>query len=124
MARKSREEIYGEMYDSNDRELHALLSKTPIALTELIEGLWREEPLGNGGTIRIYREKPSIEAIKLLLERTRGKVTTRVEVESTITTNNIDLSNYSRDDVGKLLELATNVWNGDIGGSQDGKDVD
>lgn len=121
MARESRAEKYAALYSSTEAELHALLSRVPIALRELIEGVWREEALRNGDT-RIYQEKPNIEAIKLLFERTLGKVATKVEVEGQLNTTSIDLSEYKDSDVTKLLELSLARRKGSLGGPEDGLD--
>lgn len=120
MARPTKENKYGDLYEATEAELHALLTKVPIALRELIEGVWREEPTRNGDT-RVYRERPSIEAIKLLLERTQGKVPTKVEVEGNMKQTILDISDYKDEEVDRMVELALANRKGELGGENDGE---
>lgn len=98
---------YADVYKATLAELHALLALVPDSLRELIVGVYVVEQTARGGR-RVYQQPPSTEAIKVLLDRTLGKVPALVSVAGKIEHEHteVDLSVLTPVDRVRLYELA------------------
>lgn len=76
-------------------------------LKDLIDGVFVEEVDSQGNRIKIYQRPPSIEAVKVLLDRAMGKVSSPISVEGTVDVNhNVIEQSISPEDRQKLLQIA------------------
>lgn len=121
-GRPRKAEKYSEIYQANEAQLHRVLTLIPTALAELVAGVWREEWEGRGEnrTRRVYQQPPSIEAIKVVLDRTLGKETQKLEVDALVRTVSLDTEEYTQTEKVEILELVMATLKGDVGGPDDG----
>ena len=77
-GRRPKRETFGALYEATERDLHGLLPEVGHALRELVVGVWMQEDTRDG--VRIYRQAPNVQAIQLLLNRTMGETSKKVEL--------------------------------------------
>ncbi len=101
---------FGDVYNATETELVLLLPLVPVALRELIEGIWREVNVNGTARTRVYRKEPDVEAIKVLLDRVYGKAPINVNLSGRVQHEevgvSVDLSLLGPGDRVRLLEMA------------------
>ena len=112
-GRRPKREAFGALYESTARELHGLLVEVPEALRQLVVGVWREETNIRDGWTRIYQLPPNVRALELLLNRTIGAITQRVDVSGELDVRHFDLSGFEPEERRRLYELALEHGRGD-----------
>lgn len=83
-GRPRKQDKFAALYAATEAQLHALLPLVPVALRELVAGVWVEEFVGREHARRVYQQPPNILAIRELLDRTVGKTPVRVAVNGAV----------------------------------------